>query len=175
MFDIDRTMKLLTDRYASEYIRWLRGPSARPVEKLKVELPASTRFADLVYRVQEEGTEEPYIFHLEFQAQQSKEPMNLRMLAYDSRLLMVHKQPVCSAVIYLTPEADAEDMGKLHVQYPGGDEALIYRYDVRRLWEMKPDELSGTGTSEEVAGSVDSKGGDHGVTGFEGNLSGSID
>ncbi len=144
MFDVDRTLKMFADRYATEYIRWLRGPAAQPLEKLKVELPAGTRYADLVYRLREEGTEQHYIFHLEFQAQRSKEPMGLRMLDYDSRLLIVHKLPVCSTVVYLMPEADAGDRGELRVRCPGGEEVLVYRYDVRRLWEIQRDELVGS-------------------------------
>jgi len=104
------------------------------VEKLTTEFPTITRYADLVYKVKDkEGTQ--YIFHLEFQAQKSKDPMNLRMLGYNVRLLEQYKIPVYSTVIYLTEEAYEEDQGYFKSIFLG-KEVLIFEYNVIKLWEL---------------------------------------
>ena len=50
MFEIDRALKFFAERYAADYVHWLLGPEVHPIEKLKAELPAVARRADMVYR-----------------------------------------------------------------------------------------------------------------------------
>lgn len=63
MADIDSTIKVLADRNAADYIRWLLGPSYQLIKTEGTELPATKRFADTVYHVKdEEGN--PFILHI---------------------------------------------------------------------------------------------------------------
>ena len=132
---IDRALKILADKFATDYVKWILGRSVILVEKLSTELPASTKYTDLVYRVIDEQNRES-IFHLEFQAQRSKEPMNLRMLGYNVRLIYEHNLPVCSTVIYLVKGSDAGDQGYFKSICPSGEEVLNFRYKVIKLWEL---------------------------------------
>ena len=127
MAGVDSTIKVLADRNAADCIRWLLGPSYQLVETVGTELPATKRFADTVYHVKdEEGN--PFICHIEFQAQKSERPMNFRMLEYNVRLLEKHKIPVFGIVIYLVKGADANDNGIFRSICPiGGEEILTFR------------------------------------------------
>ncbi|MFQ6072466.1 MAG: Rpn family recombination-promoting nuclease/putative transposase [Methanosarcinales archaeon] len=120
-------------------MNWILSESFRLVEKLSTEIPTITRYADLVYRVRDKEGKQ-YIFNLEFQAQKSKEPMNLRMLGYNVRLLEQHKMPVYSTVIYITEEAYEEDQGYFKSVFLG-EEVLNFRYKVIKLWELSASEL----------------------------------
>jgi hypothetical protein len=82
----------------------MSSESVSVLEKLGTELAQGKR-ADLVYRLQN-ANGNPFIFHLEFQQDRSKDPMNLRMAGYDIRLREVHRLPVCGVVIYLKESAD---------------------------------------------------------------------
>ena len=134
--DLDRTFKVFADRFASDYVRWLLGPDMALDEVLKTELPASTRHADMVYRLTDMPRQTAFIWHVEFQAQRSEEPMPLRMLEYYTRLRSQHHLPVCSMVLYPTRAAWANDDGVL-VESCLSDEVLRFRYRVVRLWEVE--------------------------------------
>jgi len=126
---IDRTLKILADKFAQDYVNWILSESYRLVEKLSTEIPTITRHTDMVY-----------IFNLEFQAQKSKEPMNLRMLGYNVRLLEQHKMPVYSTVIYITEEAYEDDKGYFKSIFLG-EEVLTFKYKVIKLWDLDGLEL----------------------------------
>ncbi|MFQ6063293.1 MAG: Rpn family recombination-promoting nuclease/putative transposase, partial [Methanosarcinales archaeon] len=139
---IDRTLKTLADRFSKYYINWILGSSFKLVEKLSTEIPTKTRHADLVYKV--EGDKgKTYIFHLEFQAHKSDEPMNLRMLGYCVRLVEKYSLPVCGTVLYLTKEAyeHENDIGYFKIICPEGKEVLTFKYNVIKLWELDGLEL----------------------------------
>jgi len=140
MFEIDRTLKLFADRHAADYVHWLLGPEVQPVEKLKEELPTTTRRADVVYRV-EDVQGRPFVFHLEFQAQRSEEPMSRRMMGYNVRLEEVYRLPVCSTVIYLLRQAEAGDQGRYETLCPVTGRRHLFEYGVVRLWEQKAEAL----------------------------------
>jgi len=136
---IDRTLKILADKFAQDYVNWILSRSFILVEKLCTDIPTITRYADLVYRVRDKEGKQ-YIFNLEFQAQKSKDPMNLRMLGYNVRLLEKHKIPVYSTVIYLVEEAYEEDQGYFKSVFLG-EEVLNFRYKVIKLWELSASEF----------------------------------
>jgi len=141
MPDIDSTIKVLADRNAADYIRWLLGPSYQLIKTEGTELPATKRFADTVYHVKDEKGN-PFILHIEFQGQKSEKPMNFRMLEYNVRLLEKHGIPVCGIVIYLVKGADAGDDGIFRSICPiGNEENLIFRYNIVKLWELDGDRL----------------------------------
>ncbi|MFQ6071330.1 MAG: Rpn family recombination-promoting nuclease/putative transposase [Methanosarcinales archaeon] len=139
---IDKTLKTLVDRFSPYYINWILGSSFKLVEKLSTEIPTKTRHADLVYKVKD-NIGKQYIFHLEFQASKSKEPMNLRMLGYCVRLVEKYSLHVCGTVLYLTKEAYEQegDLGYFRVICPDGKEVLTFKYNVIKLWELDGLEL----------------------------------
>lgn len=141
MADFDSTIKVLADRNAADYVRWLLGPSYQLIKTEGTELPATKRFADTVYHVKGEE-DNPFIFHIEFQGQKSEKPMNFRMLEYNVRLLEKHKNPVCGIVIYLVKGADAGDNGIFRSICPIDDEeVLTFRYNIVKLWEVDGNKL----------------------------------
>lgn len=140
MLEIDRTLKLFADRYAADYVHWLLGPEVQPVEKLKEELPTTTRRADVVHRV-EDAQGHPFVFHLEFQAQRSEEPMSRRMLGYNVRLGEIYRLAVCSTVIYLLRQAEARDEGRYEAICPITGHRHLFEYGVVRLWEQEAETL----------------------------------
>ena len=120
---IDRTIKTVSDKFPQDYIDWIMGSSFKLVEKLGTEIPTKTRHADLVYKVKD-NIGKQYIFHLEFQASKSEEPMNLRMLGYCVRIVEKYNLHVCGTVLYITQEAYE-------------DEAILAILDLFVQMEMK--------------------------------------
>ncbi len=92
------------------------------------------RQADLVYRA-EDVLGRPFVFHLEFQSERSRTVMGLRMAGYHIRLLEQYGLPVCGAVLYLQPGADAGDTGRFESVCPRGL-GIQLSYQVIRLWEQ---------------------------------------
>lgn len=124
----DNACKYLSEKYPSEFIRWLLSIEPQEVEVLKTELTIEPIRADSVSFLRTTNR----ILHLEFQTlPKSKTPLNLRMLDYSVRLKRQYKIPVTQVLIFLQ-ETDNEVAFTEEFR----DETTIHSYRVFRMWEQ---------------------------------------
>jgi predicted transposase YdaD len=133
MADFDIISKQLFKDYAQDFLRFVLG-SKKAFEILKVTdsglRTVEARETDILVLVKIDDEES--LVHIEFQTSDStKTPMPRRMAGYIGRLIEAHGVPVYAFVIYLRPDAGANDPG-LYVQDRPGARVLI-EYGVVRL------------------------------------------
>lgn len=141
----DTPLKVAFRGLAPEFAAWLLGVREVAAVFLEdVELPASARRADTVYRVTLPDGRQT-LLHLEFQGHGSERSMPIRMLEYMSRLSARdagrEPLPLTSVVLYIGEGTGRDDEGEHQILSLDGQPALTWRYRVLRLWEMEPEEL----------------------------------
>jgi predicted transposase YdaD len=131
--DTDSILKTAFLEYAPDLLPLVGDEGARFESADSVELPGLVRRADCVLKLALDGG--TYYRHLEFQGQRDPE-MPWRCLEYGSRLVLHHRAPVLTTVVYLYPEAAGGDTGGFRLNL-GGRVANEWRYQVLKLWEVE--------------------------------------
>ncbi len=143
MAETDNPLKDLVLNFAPDFAAWLLNVARADVREIhveNVELPAGRVRSDTVFHVAlADGRR--VVLHIEFQGERSERPMPLRMLDYMGRLAQQEWGPLCSVVIYVGGRAGADDTGEHRIPCADGSLALMWRYRVIRLWEMRAEEL----------------------------------
>ena len=136
MAQYDEIVKHLMDRFADEFAMLSFGtPDVQVLETLDTEQQTvKVHRNDMTFKVRWHN--ETVLLHIEVQTEDSRDkPMELRVLAYTSELLLRHELPVYSVVIYLSPNAGQTDPGG----YSYGNDVfgLQHKYQVIRLADLE--------------------------------------
>ncbi len=142
MAETDHPLKRLLALAAADFATWLlnqpvRRVTTRPGELTAIPDPIDTD--QVLFVTLDDGRER--ILHIEFQGLGSHKPVPLRLLEYNTRMILTYRDlPIYSVVIYLGG-AGARDTGQ-HVRYDlEGQVRLSWRYDVLHLWQLDGEEL----------------------------------
>ena len=133
MADFDIISKQLFKDYAQDFLRFVLG-SEKAFEILKVTdtglQTVEARETDILVHVKIGGEES--LVHIEFQTSDSTTtPMPRRMAGYIGRLIEEYGLPIYPFVIYLRPDAGANDPGRYFQDRPGS--RILIEYGVVRL------------------------------------------
>jgi len=128
--EYDNSLKALFGDEAATILPQLL-PGTELIDEQNIEIDRSKLRADLVYNVLQKGL--PHILHMELQTGADAD-MPLRLLQYHVGLLVKHKKPVISVVLYpfkvKAPAPPFEEMS--------ADEVVLFlKYQELRMWEME--------------------------------------
>ena len=140
MAEFDAISKQLIETYPQHFVRFLLNSEA--FEIVRIFNPrlttADSREVDYLLLVKINGKE--CLVHIEFQTSDStKTPMPRRMAGYVGRLSEQYGMPVYAFVIYLRPDAGANDPGQ-YFQGPPGHRVLI-EYAVVQLSQLEGERI----------------------------------
>jgi hypothetical protein len=132
-------LKNLADQYSPEWVGFLQGflglPTGGQIEIVQPNLPTGTIEADRVYRVSVPAS---MLIHTEWESSSNLDRPE-RFLVYNTLLTRQTGLPVQTVVVLLRREAASTDLtGVLRRTLPTGEEYLVWRYAVVRLWELPP-------------------------------------
>lgn len=117
MAETDHPLKRLIALATTDFAAWLLGQPVRSVTTRLNELTASPDPLDtdqVLFVTLDDGRE--IVLHIEFQGPGSHKPMPLRLLEYDTRLILAYRQMVIHSVVLYLGGAGAQDTGQ-HVRY----------------------------------------------------------
>jgi hypothetical protein len=135
----DPVLKNLADRYSPEWVGFLQRllglPTGGEIQIVQPNLPTGTIEADRVYRV---SAPAPMLIHTEWESSSNLDRPD-RFLVYNTLLTRQTGLPVQTVVVLLRREANSINLtGVLTRSLPTGEEYLVWRYTVVRLWELSP-------------------------------------
>lgn len=127
----DASIKHMVELHPADWLAAARFPIGGSVTVIDADVSSISPAADKVLRI---GGPDPYIGHLEFQANPDPN-IDRRVLLYNVVLGWRHGLPVRSTVFLLRPEADAGASGV--VRDMAADDAMLeFRYRLVRVWEQ---------------------------------------
>jgi predicted transposase YdaD len=133
----DSTSKFLVENRPEDWVAYLHLPPG-PVELKETDLSTVSAAADRVVYV---GAEEPYILHIEFQADKDDEMIE-RMLEYHVHIARRQKIPVETVLIVLRSfEGHRRFTGHYRRHGARGRTNLLFDYTVERIWQKDPEEF----------------------------------
>jgi predicted transposase YdaD len=133
----DATSKFLVETRPEDWVAFLHLPPG-PVEIKETDMSTVSAAADRVMYV---GAEEPYILHIEFQADKDDEMIE-RMLEYHVHIARRQKIPVETVLIVLRSfEGHRRFTGHYRRHGARGRTNLLFDYTVERIWQKDPDEF----------------------------------
>jgi hypothetical protein len=135
MAEFDVVSKQLIQMYPADFVRFtLEQENVEVLEVIDTEQPTvESRRTDSFIRVRINGNEA--LVHNEFQTDDSTQPpMPRRMVGYIGRGIESRGLPILSNVIYLRPNAGANDPGYYTQDYPGY--RIVVQYKVIRLIQI---------------------------------------
>jgi predicted transposase YdaD len=142
---IDANVKHLVTEWLPDWLPLSGRRADGPVEVIDADLSTVTAQADKVLRV---GGEPPWLLHLELQSYRDPELAG-RVHHYNALLEYRHGSPVWSVVVILNRPADHASLtGLFERGFPGERPYRMFRYQVVRVWEMRPERFltGGLGT-----------------------------
>ena len=134
----DPTLKALVE---IEPESWpiLLGRPAGPTQVIDADIATVSGAADKVLRV---SADPPYLLHLEFVAGHDAAALPGKLQVRNGLLDDRHGLPVRSSVVVLQPGADSPQLtGVYERSFPDEEPYLVFRYQVLRVWLLKPEPL----------------------------------
>ena len=140
----DALARMLLEAHPDDWLALFGLGGGAPVRVVNSDVSTVTAEADKVLLVE---APDPWIVHVEVQASY-KADLPRRLLRYNALLNVRHDLPVHSVAVLLFPEADGPALdGVLRQRSPDGRCRLEFHYQVVRIWEASPAELTaGLGT-----------------------------
>lgn len=144
MATTDHAMKrLFSSTSPAELVRWLAGLDVQTIVPVSIEhlvTPDPIR-SDLVFLVTlTDGR--TVLMPIEFQGRRTHRPVPLRLLDYQTRIVINDKPDILlCAVCYVEEGAGRNDTGQHMVASIGAQPALTWNYLVVRFWEMDADDV----------------------------------
>jgi predicted transposase YdaD len=133
----DATSKFLVETRPEDWVAFLHLPPG-PVEIKETDMSTVSAAADRVVYV---DAEEPYILHIEFQADKDNEMIE-RMLEYHVHIARRQKIPVETVLIVLRSfEGHRRFTGHYRRHGARGRTNLSFDYTVERIWQKDPEEF----------------------------------
>jgi len=144
MAKTDHSLKRLITNTINEFAAWALDAEVASTKEVASEhtYPPEPIRSDLVFEVTLMDKRE-VLMPIEFQGRSSRRPVHLRLLDYMSRSAINDKprRILHAVVVYVGESAGPNDTGIHQVEGLEGEPALLWRYQVVRLWQMRAEEL----------------------------------
>ena len=144
MAKTDHSLKRLITNTINEFAAWVLDAEVASTKEVASEhtYPPEPIRSDLVFEVTLADKRE-VLMPIEFQGRSSRRPVHLRLLDYMSRSAINDKprRILHAVVVYVGESAGPNDTGIHQVEGLEGEPALLWRYQVVRLWQMRAEEL----------------------------------
>jgi predicted transposase YdaD len=134
----DPTLKALVETDPASWPALLGQPT-RPTEVIDADIATVSGAADKVLRV---AAEPPYLLHLEFVSGHDAAALPPKLLVRNGLLSGRHELRVRTGVVVLHAGADSPQLSSVYERgFPGEAAYLTFRYQVVRVWQLRPGPL----------------------------------